>query len=52
MFAIVMALFGAATSWGVVLAVPAAVLTGLAFAAPVAAFVGQLRRLRSGPSRA
>jgi lipooligosaccharide transport system permease protein len=37
-FLIVMAAFGATKSWEVVLAVPAAVLTGMAFAAPIAAF--------------
>jgi lipooligosaccharide transport system permease protein len=37
-FLIVMAAFGATKSWDVVLAVPAAVLTGMAFAAPIAAF--------------
>jgi lipooligosaccharide transport system permease protein len=37
-FVIVMAAFGATGSWEVVLAVPAAVLTGMAFAAPIAAF--------------
>jgi lipooligosaccharide transport system permease protein len=37
-FTFVMVLFGAATSALVVLAIPAAVLTGMAFAAPIAAF--------------
>jgi len=37
-FLIVMVAFGATRSWEVVLAVPAAVLTGMAFAAPLAAF--------------
>jgi lipooligosaccharide transport system permease protein len=37
-FTIVMALFGAAASPLIVLAIPAAVLTGLAFASPIAAF--------------
>jgi lipooligosaccharide transport system permease protein len=37
-FVIVMAAFGATGSWEVVLAIPAAVLTGMAFAAPIAAF--------------
>ena len=37
-FTIVMALFGAAASPLIVLAIPAAVLTGLAFATPIAAF--------------
>ena len=37
-FTIVMALFGAASSPLIVLAIPAAVLTGMAFAAPIAAF--------------
>ncbi len=37
-FTIVIVLFGAAASPTVVLAIPAAVLTGLAFAAPIAAF--------------
>jgi lipooligosaccharide transport system permease protein len=41
-FALVMAIFGAVESWGVVLAVPAAVLTGVAFAAPGAAFTATL----------
>jgi lipooligosaccharide transport system permease protein len=38
----VLVLFGAAGSWLVVLAVPAAVLTGLAFAAPVSALAASL----------
>ena len=37
-FTIVIVLFGAATSPLIVLAIPAAVLTGMAFAAPIAAF--------------
>ena len=37
-FTIVMALFGAAASPLIVLGIPAAVLTGMAFAAPIAAF--------------
>jgi lipooligosaccharide transport system permease protein len=37
-FLCVIALFGATTSWTAVLTVPAGVLTGLAFAAPIAAF--------------
>jgi lipooligosaccharide transport system permease protein len=37
-FFVVMALFGAVTSWTAVFAIPAAVLTGLAFATPVTAF--------------
>jgi lipooligosaccharide transport system permease protein len=37
-FTVVMALFGAAASTLIVLAIPAAVLTGLAFASPIAAF--------------
>jgi lipooligosaccharide transport system permease protein len=37
-FVVVMAAFGATGSWEVVLAVPAAMLTGMAFAAPIAAF--------------
>ena len=37
-FAIVMALFGAAASPLIVLGIPAAVLTGMAFATPIAAF--------------
>jgi lipooligosaccharide transport system permease protein len=36
-FLAVMAVFGAATSWWAVLAVPAGLLTGMAFAAPIAA---------------
>jgi lipooligosaccharide transport system permease protein len=41
-FALVMAAFGAVESVGVLLAIPAAVLTGLAFAAPLAAFTASL----------
>jgi lipooligosaccharide transport system permease protein len=37
-FLAVMVLFGAADSWAVLLAVPAAVLTGMAFACPIAAY--------------
>ena len=37
-FVLVMAVFGAIETWGVVLAVPAAVLGGVALAAPVAAY--------------
>jgi len=37
-FVIVMVGFGATDSWMVVFAIPAAVLTGMAFAAPIAAF--------------
>src|SRR5215470_17468873 len=37
-FTIVMALFGAAASPLIVLAIPAAVLTGMAFSSPIAAF--------------
>jgi lipooligosaccharide transport system permease protein len=37
-FALIIVLFGAATSPLIVLAIPAAVLTGLAFAAPIVAF--------------
>ncbi len=37
-FTFVIVLFGAATSPGIVLSIPAAVLTGLAFAAPITAF--------------
>ena len=37
-FTVVIVLFGAATSPTVVLAIPAAVLTGMAFAAPIGAF--------------
>jgi len=37
-FVVVMALFGAVETWGVLLAVPAAVLAGVAVAAPVAAY--------------
>src|SRR6202011_3510708 len=43
-FAIVIVLFGAAPSAGIVLAVPAAVLTGMAFAAPLAAFSASVER--------
>jgi lipooligosaccharide transport system permease protein len=37
-FTLVIVLFGAAASWQIVLAIPAAVLTGMAFAGPIAAF--------------
>jgi lipooligosaccharide transport system permease protein len=37
-FVTVMSAFGAAESWTVIFAIPAAVLTGMAFAAPIAAF--------------
>ncbi|HEY2302100.1 MAG TPA: ABC transporter permease [Acidimicrobiales bacterium] len=37
-FVIVMAAFGATESWTVIFAIPAAILTGMAFAAPIAAF--------------
>jgi lipooligosaccharide transport system permease protein len=37
-FTFVIVLFGAAASWQIVLAIPAAVLTGMAFAGPIAAF--------------
>jgi len=40
-FLTVMASFGAARSWGVVLCVPIAVLTGMAFAAPVTAYAAR-----------
>lgn len=43
-FAAVIILFGAAASPLIVLAVPAAVLTGLAFAAPIAAYTATQRR--------
>ena len=42
-FTIVIVLFGAATSPLIVLAIPVAVLTGLAFAAPIAAFAATQR---------
>src|SRR3954471_20942121 len=42
-FTIVMALFGAAASPLIVLAIPAAVLTGMAFSAPIAAFAATQR---------
>jgi lipooligosaccharide transport system permease protein len=42
LFLAVLVLFGAADSWLVVLAVPAALLTGLAFAAPVSALAARL----------
>ena len=42
-FSVVMALFGAAASPLIVLAIPAAVLTGLAFASPIAAFAATQR---------
>lgn len=37
-FTLVIVLFGAAASWEIILAIPAAVLTGMAFAGPIAAF--------------
>ena len=43
-FAVVIVLFGAAPTAGIALAVPAAVLTGMAFAAPIAAFSVGLER--------
>jgi len=43
-FAIVIVLFGASRSPLIILAVPVAVLTGLAFAAPIAAFTATQRR--------
>jgi lipooligosaccharide transport system permease protein len=43
LFLAVLVLFGAAGSWLVVLAVPAALLTGLAFAAPVSALAASLQ---------
>jgi lipooligosaccharide transport system permease protein len=42
-FAFVIVLFGASRSWLIVLAVPAAVLTGLAFATPIMAFTATQR---------
>ena len=45
-FMLVIVLFGAASSPVIVLAVPAAVLTGLAFAAPIAAFSATQRDTR------
>jgi lipooligosaccharide transport system permease protein len=42
-FTIVMALFGAAASPLILLAIPAAVLTGMAFSAPIAAFAATQR---------
>ncbi len=42
-FTIVVVLFGAASSLQIILAIPAAVLTGMAFAAPVAAFAATQR---------
>ena len=41
-FTAVVVAFGAAESWGVLAAVPVAVLTGMAFAAPVVAFTASL----------
>jgi lipooligosaccharide transport system permease protein len=43
-FVVVAAVMGAAHSAAIVLAVPAAILTGLAFATPIAAFTAQLKR--------
>ena len=45
-FIIVMAAFGIPRSWRVLFAVPAAVLTGLAFAAPIMAFAATLKTSR------
>lgn len=42
-FILVMTVFGIPRSWSVVLAVPAAVLTGLAFGAPIMAYASTLR---------
>ncbi|AYY15369.1 ABC transporter [Actinobacteria bacterium YIM 96077] len=42
-FVTIATLFGAITSWWVLLALPVAVLTGLAFAAPVVAFAARQR---------
>jgi lipooligosaccharide transport system permease protein len=42
-FTAVIVLFGAAVSAGIVLAIPAAVLTGMAFAGPIAAFAATQR---------
>jgi lipooligosaccharide transport system permease protein len=42
LFLVVLVLFGAADSWLVVLTVPAALLTGMAFAAPVTAYAATL----------
>jgi lipooligosaccharide transport system permease protein len=42
-YALVVVAFGAAASPGIVLAVPAGVLTGLAFAAPIAAYAATQR---------
>ena len=42
-FALVIVLFGATRSWLIVLAVPVAVLTGLAFAVPIMAFTATQR---------
>ena len=42
-FAIVIVAFGATRSWLIVLAIPAAVLTGLAFATPIVAFTATQR---------
>ena len=46
-FIVVMALFGAVRSPLVVLAIPAAVLTGLAFTAPISAFAATQRTMQS-----
>jgi Nod factor-specific ABC transporter NodJ protein len=45
-FVAVMAVFGIASGWWVLAALPAAVLTGLAFAAPAAAWAVGLRSIR------
>ncbi len=42
-FVIVVLAFGAARTWGIVLAIPVAVLTALAFAGPIAAFMSTQR---------
>jgi lipooligosaccharide transport system permease protein len=43
-FVLVAAVMGAAHSPAIVLAIPAAILTGLAFATPIAAFTARLKR--------
>jgi lipooligosaccharide transport system permease protein len=48
-FLIVMFVFGAFTSWTTILAWPAAILTGLAFAMPMAAWTASQRRETSFP---
>src|SRR6185369_17737902 len=42
-FALVIALYGATRSWLIVVAIPVAVLTGLAFAIPIMAFTATQR---------